>query len=188
MSRVKCIFDSDSDDDSNDELSLGTAVNRVKCIFDSDSDDSNDRFNKSDSDNDSNNSDDDSDSGNDDSFNNSDSNIYSNDGNNSNDIDGDSNDSNTRRLTRSKLVKTLAEKFLGVSKCQHMATDPKHEAELDYSTIKGKEESSTYHILKGWPIIIAQLRKESKELEKNRETKSKSTIAKQLSNPSKVQH
>ena len=160
MSRVKCIFDSDSDDDSNDELSLGTAVNRVKCIFDSDSDDSK-------------NSDDDSDDGNDDSFNNSDSNIYSNDGNNSNDIDGDSNDSNTRRLTRSKLVKTLAEKFLGVSKCQHMATDPKHEAELDYSTIKGKEESSMYQILKGWPIIIAQLRKESKELEKNSETKSK---------------
>ena len=59
-----------------------------------------------------------------------------------------------------------------------MATDLKHEAELDDSTIKGEEESSMYHILKGWPIIIAHLRKESKELEKNSETKSKSTIAK----------
>ena len=126
MSRVKCIFDSDSDDDSDDELSLGTAVNRVKCIFDRDSDDSK-------------NSDDDSDDGNDDSFNNSDSNIYSTNGNNSKDVDGDSNDSNTRRLTRSKLVKTLAEKFLGVSKCQHMATDPKHEAELHFQQLKAKK-------------------------------------------------
>ena len=59
-----------------------------------------------------------------------------------------------------------------------MATDLKHEAELDISTITGKEESSMYHILKGWPIIIAHLRKESKELEKNSKTKSKLTMTK----------
>ena len=151
-------------------------MNRVKCIFDSDSDDSddsNDSLNKS-------NSYDDSYEDNDDNSNNSDSNVYSNDDNNSNNVDGDSNDSNTSRLTRSKLVKTLAEKFLGASRCQHMATDLKHEAELDISTITGEEESSMYHILKGWPIIIAQLRKESEELKKNSKTKSKLTIAKTI--------
>jgi len=167
----KCIFDSDSDDsddsfdksedsedDSNDSFnnseSLGAAMSSIKSIFDDDSDDDSDKsFNKSE-----------------------DSNNNSN-GGNSDDVDGDNNDDGTSRLTRLNLIKTLAEKF-GVSKCQHMATNLKHEAELDDSTIKSEEESSMYHILKGWPIIVAHLRKESKELEKNSETKSKSTIAK----------
>ena len=190
----KCIFDSDSDDsddsldksedsedDSNDSFnnseSLGAAMSSIKSIFDDDSDDDSDKsFNKSeDSDNDSNDrfnksdSDDDSDDSNNNSNNNS-------NGVNSDDVDGDNNDDGTSRLTRLNLIKTLAEKF-GVSKCQHMATNFKHEAELDDSTIKSEEESSMYHILKGWPIIVAHLRKESKELEKNSETKSKSTIA-----------
>ena len=35
-----------------------------------------------------------------------------------------------------------------------------------------------YQVLMGWPIIIAHLRKESKELKKNSKTKSKLTITK----------
>jgi len=135
-------------------------------------DNNNDDDNKVDDDSDANQNDSDDDS------NNSDNNSNNNsDGGNNEHIGGDNNDDDTSRLTRLNLIKTLAEKF-GVSKCQHMATNFKHEAELDDSTIKSEEESSMYHILKGWPIIVAHLRKESKELEKNSETKSKSTIAK----------
>lgn len=188
MNRVKCIFDSDSDDDSDN--GKDNSNNNSDDDSDDDSDDGNDdTFSNSDSD-----------------VYSSDEPLFSDDDSSDDEVDLrrklllksskpsaasassrnkrisptvtllPGHGSNTSRLTRLKLVKALAEKF-GVSKCQHMATDLKREAELDISTIKGEEESSMYHMLKGWPIIIAHLRKESKELEKNSETKSKSTIA-----------